>query len=39
MYLQKVISKKIMVDVFKVTDEISGSASGSISQRYGSADP
>jgi hypothetical protein len=43
MYCQKVISKKLreknnfFVDVLKVTDEIA--RSGSISQRYGSADP
>jgi hypothetical protein len=48
MYLQKVISKNLrekifFVGVLKVTDEKSrvrtGSGSGSVSQRYGTADP
>jgi hypothetical protein len=47
MYLQKVISRKtfafklVFVGVLKVSDEIagSGSESGTISQRHGSADP
>jgi hypothetical protein len=45
MYFQKVIAKKLFVGVLKVTDEYSriefpsGSESGSIGPRYGSADP
>jgi hypothetical protein len=39
MYLQKLISKKHLVDILKITDKNSKSGSGFISQRYGSADP
>jgi hypothetical protein len=39
MYPQKVISKEFFVDVLKVTNEIAGSRSESVRQRYGSVDP
>ncbi len=40
MELQKVISKKLcLVAILKVADEITGSGSGIVNQRYESADP
>ncbi len=40
MQLQQVKSKKrFLVAIFKVTDKIAGPKSGSVSQKYGSADP